>query len=67
MVADVPVGALLPGGIDSTAIVTLARGFKPDLQTYTVGFEATGYSEVEAPAATAQDLACGTHSRTMMF
>ncbi|HJT92386.1 MAG TPA: asparagine synthase-related protein, partial [Mycobacterium sp.] len=56
LVADVPVGAFLSSGIDSTAIVALAREFKPDLQTFTVGFEATGYSEVEAAAQAALEM-----------
>ena len=56
MVADVPVGAFLSSGIDSTAVVALAREVNRDIQTFTVGFEATGYSEVDAAAAAARDL-----------
>ncbi|MGH3545750.1 MAG: asparagine synthase (glutamine-hydrolyzing), partial [Mycobacteriales bacterium] len=44
--ADVPVGAFLSSGIDSTAIVALARRHKPDIATFTVGYEVDGYSEV---------------------
>ncbi|GIJ44482.1 putative asparagine synthetase AsnB [Virgisporangium aliadipatigenens] len=59
MVADVPVGAFLSSGIDSTAIVALAREVKPDLRVYTAGFEETetaGYSELGIAADTAQQL-----------
>ena len=41
LVADVPVGALLSGGLDSSLIVgLLAEAGQKDLKTYSVGFEA---------------------------
>jgi asparagine synthase (glutamine-hydrolysing) len=51
--ADVPVGAFLSGGIDSTAVAALARRHDPDLITFTAGFERPGYSEVAVAAETA--------------
>ncbi|HSR85735.1 MAG TPA: asparagine synthase (glutamine-hydrolyzing), partial [Streptosporangiaceae bacterium] len=45
--SDAPVGAFLSGGIDSAAICALAAEHKPDLVTFTVGFEPKGYSEIE--------------------
>ena len=41
MVADVPVGAFLSGGIDSTSVVGTIRQFKSinDLHTFSIGFE----------------------------
>ncbi|HWN35826.1 MAG TPA: N-acetylglutaminylglutamine amidotransferase, partial [Pseudonocardia sp.] len=43
MVADVPVGVLLSGGIDSSVIVALlAEQGQHGLRTFSVGFEATG-------------------------
>src|SRR5206468_244047 len=56
MRADVPVGAFLSGGIDSTAIVALAREVNPDLRAFTVGFDRPGYSEIDDAAATAGHL-----------
>jgi asparagine synthase (glutamine-hydrolysing) len=56
MRSDVPVGAFLSGGIDSSAIVALAREFNPNLQTYTVGFEREGYSEIDVAVSTAAEL-----------
>ncbi len=53
MVADVPVGAFLSAGIDSTAIVALAReSGATDLQTLTLRFEEyRGRDNDEAPLA----------------
>jgi asparagine synthase (glutamine-hydrolysing) len=53
MVADVPVGAFLSAGIDSTAIVALARETgATDLQTMTLRFEEyRGRDNDEAPLA----------------
>jgi asparagine synthase (glutamine-hydrolysing) len=36
MVADVPVGAFLSGGLDSSSIVTFAREINPDLRCFTI-------------------------------
>jgi asparagine synthase (glutamine-hydrolysing) len=43
MVADVPVGVLLSGGLDSSLVVALlAELGQTDLQTFSIGFEAAG-------------------------
>jgi asparagine synthase (glutamine-hydrolysing) len=43
MVADVPVGVLLSGGLDSSIVVgLLAEMGQPDLQTFSIGFETVG-------------------------
>ncbi|MFI5954759.1 asparagine synthase (glutamine-hydrolyzing) [Cryptosporangium sp. NPDC051539] len=44
--SEVPLGAFLSSGIDSTAIVALAREYKPDIKTFTAGYEVDGYSEI---------------------
>ncbi|MEP6695803.1 MAG: asparagine synthase (glutamine-hydrolyzing) [Pseudonocardiales bacterium] len=45
--SDVPVGAFLSSGIDSTGIVALAKKHKPDILTFTVGYDVDGYSEID--------------------
>jgi len=55
MIADVPVGAFLSGGLDSSAIVALAKKFSNgDFHTFSVGFET--YSELEYAAMVSQHL-----------
>ncbi|MGD9527744.1 MAG: asparagine synthase (glutamine-hydrolyzing) [Pseudonocardia sp.] len=56
MRADVPVGAFLSGGIDSTAIVALARDEHSGLTTYTANFDEPGYSEADVAKETAAAL-----------
>ncbi|ELR72770.1 Asparagine synthetase [Fulvivirga imtechensis AK7] len=38
LVADVPLGSFLSGGIDSSVIATLASRHKPDLHTFSIGY-----------------------------
>ncbi|MEM6667129.1 MAG: asparagine synthase C-terminal domain-containing protein, partial [Pseudomonadota bacterium] len=47
MVADVPVGAFLSGGLDSSAVVAVAREKAPDIQCFTI--DAAGGPENGTP------------------
>lgn len=41
LVADVPVGAFLSGGLDSTTVVALASKLSPKIKTFSFGYEGT--------------------------
>ena len=45
LVADVPVGVFLSGGVDSTAIAALAVRHKQPLQTFSIGFTEESFDE----------------------
>lgn len=61
LVSDVPVGFFLSGGIDSTALVALARtilGPDAELRTFSIGFEDPGYDESATARRTAEHFGC---------
>lgn len=57
LVADVPLGAFLSGGLDSSLVVALMAEAEPDaVQTYTIGFDQTEFDESEHAARIASHL-----------
>ncbi|HUD71251.1 MAG TPA: asparagine synthase (glutamine-hydrolyzing), partial [Dongiaceae bacterium] len=66
MRSDVPVGALLSGGIDSSLVVALAAGETPEaLRTFSIGFSEAGTSELPWAAEVARRYATA-HTESMV-
>jgi asparagine synthase (glutamine-hydrolysing) len=63
LVSDVPLGAFLSGGVDSTAVVAyMAEASPTPPVTISVGFEEDAYDEVQHARAVAEHLRCEFHA-----
>jgi asparagine synthase (glutamine-hydrolysing) len=62
LVSDVPLGAFLSGGVDSSAVVAAMADMRPGrVVTTTVGFEERGFDELEHARAVARHLGVERH------
>lgn len=67
MVSDVPLGAFLSGGVDSTGVVAFMREASTDqIQTFSIGFDERHAYHNETPFAEAAAKALGTKHRTLI-
>ena len=67
MVADVPLGVFLSGGIDSSLIAALAASELPpgELQTFSIGFDVPTYDELPYAAQVAKAIGSRHHTETL--
>lgn len=56
MIADVPVGVFLSGGVDSSALVALLERRGPPVRTFTIGFDDPRFNEAPYAEAIARHL-----------
>lgn len=66
LIADVPVGLFLSGGLDSTAVLSLAAAQGADLSTFTIGFSREQFADERTYAKLAADRYGTDHHETSM-
>jgi asparagine synthase (glutamine-hydrolysing) len=67
MVSDVPFGAFLSGGLDSSTIVALMTRHNSNVRTFSVGFGEGGYSELGYANVVAKHFDTQHHELTVSF
>lgn len=65
MISDVPIGAFLSGGIDSSSIASLMKKYhRGNLHTFSIGFDEKTYSEIEDAGRAARWIGTMHHNET---
>jgi asparagine synthase (glutamine-hydrolysing) len=66
LIADVPLGVLLSGGLDSGSLVALTREVSPrPVRTFSIGFEDPSYDELAGARAVARRFGTEHHERVV--
>ncbi|MCS5636545.1 MAG: asparagine synthase (glutamine-hydrolyzing), partial [Myxococcota bacterium] len=61
LIADVPVGGFLSGGVDSSLVMAIAARHSPSIDTFSVGFEEEEYSELPHARKVAEHIGSTHH------
>ena len=65
--SDVPLGAFLSGGLDSSIILQSMRDLGADIQSYTIGFKEKSYDESSQSRRFAEHLQVSHHEKIIDF
>jgi len=65
LVADVPVGVFLSGGLDSSIVTAIAARAQPGIMTFSMGFDSAAHDEAEHAQRVAEH--CGTRHHRFRF
>ena len=64
MVSDVPIGAFLSGGVDSSSISSIMKKYhREELHTFSIGFDQKSYNEIDAAERVAKWIGTTHHNK----